>query len=117
MTHLGALLWHGLVDAALIYLEFIDPDHLKDITAINKLQGYLRRNKPHIPCYFVRNRLGLRNSSNRGEKANDVLVSSRQKHNGMSWSRTGSAALAALTALGTNQEATRWFRTGQLNFK
>ena len=117
LTHLGALLWRGLVDAALIYLECIDPDHLKDITAIDKLQGYLRRNKPHIPCYFVRKRLGLRNSSNRGEKANDLLVSSRQKHNGMSWSRTGSAALAALTALGTNQEATRWFRTGQLNFK
>jgi hypothetical protein len=117
LTHLGALLWHGLVDAALIYLEFIDPHHLKESTAIDKLQGYLRRNKPHIPCYCVRKRLGLRNSSNRGEKTNDVLVSSRQKHNGMSWSRTGSTALAALTALGTNQEATRWFRTGQLNFK
>ncbi|NEP63454.1 MAG: hypothetical protein F6K31_42245 [Symploca sp. SIO2G7] len=117
LTHLAALLWHGLVDAALVYLEFIDPDHLKDTTAIDKLKGYLHRNKPHIPCYCVRKQLGLRNSSNRGEKANDLLVSSRQKHNGMSWSKTGSVALTALTALVSNQEATHWFRTGQLNFK
>lgn len=117
LVHLAALLWHGLVDAALVYLEFIDPDHLKDKTALDKLQGYLQRHKPHIPCYCVRKRLGLRNSSNRGEKANDLLVSSRQKHNGMSWSKTGSAALAALTALVSNQEANHWFRTGQLHFK
>jgi hypothetical protein len=39
-----------------------------------------------IPVYAVRRQLGLRNSSNRGEKANDLLVAARQKHNGMSWS-------------------------------
>ncbi|NEP63677.1 MAG: hypothetical protein F6K31_43430 [Symploca sp. SIO2G7] len=117
LSYLIPLLWHGLVDAALVYLKFIDPDHLKDSAAIDKLQGYLRRNKPHIPCYCVRKRLGLRNSSNRGEKANDLLVSSRQKHNGMSWSKPGSVALAALTALVSNQEATRWLKTGKLNFK
>lgn len=99
-THLvrvTTLLWHGLVDAACTYLDFIDPDHLKNQAALDKLKGYFRRNQPHIPCYCVRQRLGLRNSSNRGEKANDLLVSSRQKHNGMSWSQSGSAALAALT--------------------
>ena len=117
LAHVVTLLWYGLVDAALTYLEFIDPDHLKDKTPLDKLKGYLRRNKPHIPCYCVRKHLGLRNSSNLGEKANDLLVSSRQKHNGMSWSRTGSAALAALTALVFNQEHLTWFRTGTLNFK
>lgn len=117
LVHLTTLLWHGLVDTALVYLEFIDPDHLKDKSPIVQLQGYLRRNKPHIPCYCVRKRLSLRNSSNRGEKANDLLVSARQKHNGMSWSKTGSAALAALTALVSNQEANHWFSTGQLNFR
>ncbi len=117
LVYVTTLLWHGLVDPALVYLEVIDPDHIKDKTALDKLQAYLRRNKPHIPCYCVRKRLGLRNSSNRGEKANDLLVSSRQKHNGMSWSKTGSVALAALTALVSNQEANHWFKTGQLNFK
>ena len=117
LVHVCALLWHGLVDEALIYLDFIDPTHLKDDTALEPLKGYLQRNKPHIPCYCVRKQLGLRNSSNLGEKANDMLVSSRQKHNGMSWSKTGSAALAAITALVFNQEYSQWFRTGTLNFK
>ncbi len=117
LVHLCALLWHGLVDEALIYIDFIDPQHLKDKGALEQLKGYLQRNKPHIPCYCVRKQLGLRNSSNLGEKANDMLVASRQKHNGMSWSKTGSAALAALTALVFNQEYSQWFRTGKLNFK
>ena len=116
-AHLCTLLWHGLVDEALIYIDFIDPQHIKEQAALDKLKGYLQRNKPHIPCYCVRKQLGLRNSSNLGEKANDLLVSSRQKHNGMSWSKMGSAALAALTALVFNQEYSQWFRTGTLNFK
>ena len=117
LVHVCALLWHGLVDEALIYLDFIEPTHLKDKAALETLKGYLQRNKPHIPCYGVRKQLGLRNSSNLGEKANDMLVSSRQKHNGMSWSKTGSAALAAMTALVFNQEYSQWFRSGTLNFK
>jgi len=47
--------------------------------------------------------LGLRNSSNRGEKVNDLVVSERQKHNGMSWSPEGSVALAAAITLARNQ--------------
>jgi len=54
--------------------------------------------------------LGLRNSSNRGEKANDLVVSERQKHNGMSWSPDGSVALAAVTALVRNQGQDTWFK-------
>ena len=57
-----------------------------------------------IPVYAVRRELGLRNSSNRGEKANDLLVAERQKHNGMSWSPSGSVALASGTALKHNRE-------------
>jgi hypothetical protein len=117
LTHLTALLWHGLVDASLIYLDFLDPEHPQNEAALAQLKGYLRRNRPHIPCYSVRKHLGLRNSSNLGEKANDLLVSSRQKHNGMSWSKAGSAALAALTALVFNKEYLAWFRTGDLNFR
>jgi hypothetical protein len=60
--------------------------------------------------------LGLPNSSNRGEKANDLVVSARQKHNGMSWSKPGSLALAAVTALVRNGEYKRWFQTGTLSF-
>ena len=44
------------------------------------------------------------------------MVSDRQKHNGMSWSKPGSVALAAVAALVRNQEYKRWFHTGTLSF-
>ncbi|MBF0551343.1 MAG: hypothetical protein HQK60_12505 [Deltaproteobacteria bacterium] len=61
--------------------------------------------------------MGLRNSSNIGEKANDLIVADRQKHNGMSWSDGGSLALAALTALKRNKEMMLWFEKGEVEFK
>jgi hypothetical protein len=103
------LLWHGLVDRAIQFLRQLDPQTLKREDARDGLIASLERNKPYIPCYAVRKRLGLRNSSNRGEKANDLVVSERQKHNGMSWSPDGSVALAAVTALVRNQGQDTWF--------
>ena len=117
LARLMTLLWHGLVDEALLYLDYLDPNDLKNVQALEQLKTYLRRNRSHIPCYSVRKYLGLRNSSNLGEKSNDLLVSARQKHNGMSWSKMGSAALAAITALVYNKEYPTWFRTGELNFR
>jgi len=109
-------LWHGCVDRAMAVLQTIAPAKIKDQEALADLIGYLERNRPYLPCYAVRKRLGLRNSSNVGEKANDLVVSDRQKHNGMSWSRCGSVALAAVTALVRNREYTRWFQTRTLSF-
>jgi hypothetical protein len=40
---------------------------------------------------------------------NDLLVSDRQKHHGMSWSQTGSATLAAIEAIKRNDEYHHWF--------
>ncbi len=110
-------LWHGLIEPATDYLKTIEDVHIKNPEALEKLRGYNDRNRPFIPCYSVRKRLGLRNSSNVGEKSNDLLVSDRQKHNGMSWSQQGSASLAAITALVRNQEYYRWFTTEEINFK
>ena len=78
-------LWHGLIEPAIDYLKTIEDVYIKNRDALLKLRGYFERNRPFIPCYSVRKRLGLRNSSNVGEKSNDLLVSDRQKHNGMSW--------------------------------
>ena len=58
--------------------------------------------------------LGLRNSSNDVEKENDLIVAQRQKHNGMSWSTTGSGALAQITALSINGELGDWLRENYL---
>jgi hypothetical protein len=84
---------------------------------LQKLIDYLKRNKVYIPCYAVRKILGLRNSSNIGEKMNDLVVSDRQKHNGMSWSNPGSVALASISSLKRNGETIRWFEKRELVFK
>jgi hypothetical protein len=55
-------------------------------------------------------------SSNPVEKANDLLVSNRQKHNGMSWSADGSSSLAALTSLRRNDEHMHWLRHRDIRF-
>lgn len=110
-------LWYGDVTTAITCLRQIDQKHIKSAEAIEGLVGYLERNRPYIPCYVVRNKLGLRNSSNRAEKANDVVVAARQKHNGMSWSQPGSSALAALQALVCNDNHGQWFDKRSVDFR
>ena len=107
----------GTTDKAIESLKNIDTKNIKNQDEIIKLINYLERSKPYIPCYEARKQLGLRNSSNIGEKANDLLVSERQKHNGMSWSKVGSVALASLTALVKNGEYKKWFETKTIKFK
>ena len=117
VDNLTPLLWHGLVDQAVIYLESLPESEIKNDEARLDLITYLTRNRPMIPVYAVRKRLGLRNSSNRGEKANDLMVANRQKHKGMSWSKSGSVALASVTALKQNKEYKQWFREREIEFK
>ena len=68
------------------------------------LTGYITRKQEHIPCYAIRKGLGLHNSSNPVEKANDLIVAHRQKGKGMAWSEDGCHALAAVTVAGINNE-------------
>lgn len=116
LTRLRPLLWHGCVDLAITVLRDIPSDQIKDQAALDKLIGYFERNQAAIPCYALRKKLGLPNSSQAGEKANDLVVATRQKHNGMSWRSRGSTALASLTALVKNRESSRWFNNQTLNF-
>lgn len=109
-------LWLGLVDEALARLRQIEPSRIKEAAVLEALIASLERNRQIIPCYAVRKELGLRNSSNVGEKYNDLIVSERQKKNGMSWSQDGSGALAALTTLVVNDEHEQWFKTGEIRF-
>jgi hypothetical protein len=48
---------------------------------------------------------------------NDLVVSERQKHNGMSWSKQGSVALASVTSIKRNRESEIWFEKRELEFK
>jgi len=116
LDRLCPLLWHGCVTQALAVLREIPPGQIKDQGALDKLVNYFERNRSMIPCYAVRKQLGLCNSSQAGEKANDLVVADRQKHNGMSWRERGATALAAITALVKNGESLRWFSTQTLAF-
>jgi hypothetical protein len=117
LEQLLPLLWQGLTDKAIALIEGTNSTLIKNQAVMKKLVEYLRRNKPYIPCYAIRKELGLRNSSNIGEKMNDLIVSNRQKHNGMSWSKPGSVALASVTSLKINNESKKWFEEKELEFK
>ena len=117
LEKLMPLLWHGLVDEAIHYLQHLPEDLIRNQKEINSLVGYLEKNKPMIPAYAIRKRLNLRNSSNPVEKANDLLVSERQKNKGMAWSKSGSISLAFLTAIKKNKEYKRWFYEREIEFK
>jgi hypothetical protein len=116
LTCVRPLLWYGCVGQAIAALRNIPADQIKDRVALDKLIRYFERNRSSIPCYAVRKKLGLRNSSQAGEKVNDLVVSSRQKHNGTSWRSRGSTALVSITALVKNREYSRWFSTHTLAF-
>ncbi len=90
---------------------------LKDPAAIKRLIGYLERNRSNIPCYALRRQLGLPNSSNPIERANNLVTSNRQKHHGMSWSKEGSYALTALSAVVLNGATRVWVRNRIVPFK
>jgi hypothetical protein len=111
------LLWLGKVDVAISVLKAISLDNIKPGQSVDRLIGYFERNRDYIPCYALRKKLGIRNSSNKGEKANDLIVADRQKHNGMSWSKDGSVALATITGLHLNKEDENWYCEDTIDFK
>ena len=116
IEELRRLLWYGLVDRAMAYIDHLPPDAVRKPEVLLQIKGYLERNRPHIPCYALRSKLHLRCSSNPVEKQNDILVARRQKNNGMSWSEDGSHALSTLAAVRRNGELDRWLLTGTLAF-
>jgi len=108
LKQLLTLLWFGLIDNALAYLAAIPATDIKNREAIERLKGYLVRNRKWIPCYAMRSKLKLRNSSNPVERYNNLVTARRQKHHGMSWSENGSYALTALNAVTINNVTKQW---------
>ena len=102
------ILWAGNVDESIAYLRNLSTDILRQKNRIEDLCQYIEKHREHIPPYALRAKLGLRNSSNRVEKTNDIVVAQRQKHNGMSWSTSGSGALAQISAFIANDELHSW---------
>lgn len=104
------ILWAGNAQEAVDYLNTLDAKNVNNQYWMKQLTDYIDRKQENIACYAFRHKLGLRVSSNRVEKANDLLVANRQKHNGMSWSEKGSGALAVITALQVNNKLSSWLR-------
>jgi len=110
-------LWLGKVEQAIACLRALPPSSIKNPLELERLLTYFSRHQSEIPSYALRQRLGLRISSNPVEKANDLVVARRQKHNGMSWSREGSTALAALTCLLLNHQQRQWLLHQEVSFQ
>jgi hypothetical protein len=94
-------LWRGRVDEAIEVLEAYCPE-AKNEKALNKLITYLQGRRDFITDYCQRRRERRYICSAHAEKANDLIVASRQKKQGMHWSLETSDALAALKTLMLN---------------
>jgi len=115
-AQLRKLLWEGRTDQAIACLEALTPaGKVRNQTKVDELKTYLERHRTHIPSYAVRDELQLRNSSNRVEKANDQLVSQRQKRKGLSWTDDGSASLATLRMVRVNGQIKNWLDNHSLD--
>jgi len=114
---LASILWTGRHQNAINYLESLKKSQVRNSVKIEELKDYIRRKSPNLACYALRHELGLRISSNRVEKANDLVVATRQKHNGMSWSRNGSGALAVISATMINGELKGWMTEHRISYR
>ena len=114
---LASILWTGKHQNAISYLESLKKSQVRNSMKIEELKDYIRRKSPNLACYALRHELGLRISSNRVEKANDLVVATRQKHNGMSWSKNGSGALAIISATMINGELKDWMTEHRISYR
>ena len=113
-----SILWAGNTDTAISYMEELKTHKgiIKNMSRLQEAIDYLKRKQPYIDCYALRKINGYINSSNPAEKENDLLVAQRQKHNGMSWSYSGSGALAVIEAQIHNDEFLPWLSNRSLSF-
>jgi hypothetical protein len=102
---LGSLyyhLWRGQLDEAIQVLTQYRPQ-AKSEEKLDELLDYLQARRPFILNYQDRRQKRLYIGSGQAEKANDLIVARRQKHQGMHWSLETSDALATLKTLNLNQ--------------
>ncbi len=117
LKHIVRFLWYGLFDRAVQYVIDIPESDIRDSTALDRLIRYLERNRSCIPFYALRKKLGLQNSSNRVECANNLVTSTRQKKCGMSWSKEGSHSLTSLTVVVRNGHVMDWVENRVIPFQ
>lgn len=89
-------LWTGKVNAVLKSIHQ-QPGH-----PLRKLEQFLRQNRRAVIDYQSHRQQGYYISSSLVEKAADLVVGRRQKHQGMSWTRQGAQAVAVLRTVFLN---------------
>jgi hypothetical protein len=94
-------LWRGQVQEAIDILEAYRPQ-AKNLEKLDELIRYLDNRRQYLPNYRERRIQQQYISSAHTEKANDLIVARRQKHQGMHWGEQTSDALAALRTLMLN---------------
>ena len=105
-------LWPGNLDEAKSYMDTLP---IRNKAMYDKLIAYLDRKSPYLCSNALRKELGYCNASSPVEKANDLLIARRQKHNGMSWSYLGSG-LAIITATLYNGRLAMFVHDGTMLF-
>ena len=102
------------------YLDDIkaQPELLKanGTEVIDSVISYLNNKNDRMTCFALRKELGLRNSSNRVEKTNDLLVSHRQKGKGLSWSDEGSFSNSSVIMIFKNNEVNALYDENSILF-
>ena len=93
------LLWRGKVEEALRFLSGLQARHQ---WALDDLLGYLAKHQEEIIDYQRRQEAGKPIGSGRMEKGVDQVIGRRQKGKGMSWTKSGTRALALLTCATLN---------------
>ena len=110
------LLWRRRIEDIVTYIDGFGINSVKCEEKRAEMKDYLERKKEYIPCYAFRKQMNLVNASNRVEKANDIVVGRREKHNGMSWVPEGSSCLAVMKAAIFNGEKNVWMNSKVFHF-
>jgi len=104
ITFILSHLWEGKVAECLMYIEKeIHPPKWRAVHKEN-LIGYIEKHEDEIINYEKRKAAGKTIGSGRAESSVNQVVGMRQKKKGISWTPSGSKALAILKTLELNQE-------------
>ena len=108
--------WEGNAAALALFVRCIPAEDVKSERYRRDLLTYIANKEAIFAPWSLRRLLGLKNSSNGVEAANQMLVSARQKDSDlMFWRERGSAALATLEATDRNGLSGAWFSEGSFS--
>ena len=113
MGQLIPLLWRGKVAEALLLLEAYRAES-RNTDKLDELCTYLTNRQPYIVDYKESRAQREYIGSGHAEKANDLIVARRQKHQGMHWSLATADGLAALKTLDLNHGWDRYWSDHQV---